>query len=205
MPKVTEAHIEARRAQIIGAACECFINKGFHQTTIRDICAAAGLSAGAVYGYFKSKEELVEAMAEMGRQNTRALLGPIDRQKPAPRALANELANAVSGLDTEGGAASTRLDLQLWGEALHSPQLRRLFLEAFENVKEPFAELVRDGQKRREINKKLDPDAAARVMSAICLGFVVQKAMEPDADYSGFVEVVSALLEGNFAKHRSAR
>jgi len=49
MPKVTVEHIEARRRQIIDSAFDCFAKKGFHQTTMQDVCNAAGLSAGAVY------------------------------------------------------------------------------------------------------------------------------------------------------------
>ena len=38
MPKVTEAHLEARREQILDAAAECFARKGFHRSTMHDIC-----------------------------------------------------------------------------------------------------------------------------------------------------------------------
>ena len=47
MPEVTEAHLEARRQQIINAAFACFSRNGFHQTTIQDICQEALLSLGA--------------------------------------------------------------------------------------------------------------------------------------------------------------
>jgi hypothetical protein len=46
MPKVTEAHLEARRRQIVDAAAACFSQRGFHQTTMQDICKQAALSPG---------------------------------------------------------------------------------------------------------------------------------------------------------------
>jgi AcrR family transcriptional regulator len=55
MPKVTEAHLEARRQQILDAALACFSRRGFHQSTMQDICQEAELSPGAVYRYFRSK------------------------------------------------------------------------------------------------------------------------------------------------------
>src|SRR5690242_15007919 len=61
MPKVSEQHMEARRQQIIDAAYRCFARKGFHQTTMRDIYEEAGLSPGAVYHYFSSKADIIEA------------------------------------------------------------------------------------------------------------------------------------------------
>src|SRR3989304_6177982 len=56
MPKVTEAHLEARRSQILDAAWTCFARKGYHQATMQDICQESGLSPGAIYRYFESKE-----------------------------------------------------------------------------------------------------------------------------------------------------
>ena len=64
MPKVTVEHRTARHDQIVAAARHCAINQGFHKTTMADVIRESGLSAGAVYGYFKSKEEIVGAIAE---------------------------------------------------------------------------------------------------------------------------------------------
>jgi AcrR family transcriptional regulator len=66
-PKVTEAHVEARREQILEAAAACFSRKGFHQTTMQDICEAAQLSPGAVYTYFPSKESIITAAGKFRR------------------------------------------------------------------------------------------------------------------------------------------
>lgn len=54
----------ARRRQILDAAEACFRDKGFHGASIADISAAAGVSAGHIYYYFKNKEEIVTAIAE---------------------------------------------------------------------------------------------------------------------------------------------
>ena len=52
MPKVSDAHRAARRRQILDAARRRFVRNGFHATSMQDIFAEAGLSAGAVYRYF---------------------------------------------------------------------------------------------------------------------------------------------------------
>lgn len=198
MPKVTDAHIEARRRQIIEASCKCFSIKGFHQTTIRDICKQSGLSAGAVYGYFKSKEEIVEALAALGRQNTRALLESARTDEEAPLSLARILSMVVGLLNSDDAEMTNRLDVRLWGEGLHTPQIRKLFHEGAQGVIELFAQIVREGQERKEINAELDPDSAARLCVALCLGLQVQKALDPRADLAGCTEVVSSLLSGGF-------
>src|SRR5687767_970067 len=80
MPKVLPEYLEQRRAQIVDAAAACFSRKGFHQSTMQDICEEATLSPGAVYRYFRSKEEIIEAMCERGQsQNAEAIEAAMGR------------------------------------------------------------------------------------------------------------------------------
>jgi AcrR family transcriptional regulator len=59
MPKVSQAHRDARRAQILEAAIICFSRRGFHSATMQDIVRQSRLSPGAIYNYFASKEDSV--------------------------------------------------------------------------------------------------------------------------------------------------
>jgi AcrR family transcriptional regulator len=61
MPKVSTGYMQARREQILDAASNCFARKGFHLTSMKDICKEAELSPGAVYLHFSSKEDIIEA------------------------------------------------------------------------------------------------------------------------------------------------
>jgi len=63
MPKISQAKRDARQQQILDAALACFSENGFHQTGMADIVRRAGLSHGAVYLYFQSKDDLIEALA----------------------------------------------------------------------------------------------------------------------------------------------
>src|SRR5580765_1646852 len=76
MPKVLPEYLEQRREQILDAAAACFARRGFHQTTMQDICEEAELSPGALYRYFRSKEELIEGMcARSGGENAGRIEG----------------------------------------------------------------------------------------------------------------------------------
>jgi len=196
MPKVTEAHVEARRRQILEAACRCFVNKGFHQSTIRDICKEAKLSAGAVYGYFSGKDEIIEGLAELGRQNTRNFLESIAPDGPARAALEQRLAACVEYVRSDVGRGSSRLDLGMWGEALHTPQIRSLWLQALPNAVEPFAEVVRRGHEQGEVPGDLDPQAVGTLCVALCLGLNVLTALGPDDVLDGCSEAIPGLLHG---------
>ena len=58
MPRVTAAHEQAVRTRIVTAASRVFGQKGYHSSTIADVCQESGLSVGAIYTYFASKDDL---------------------------------------------------------------------------------------------------------------------------------------------------
>lgn len=84
MPKVSAEHRAARRQQILDAARLCFLRNGFHATTMRDVFAEAGMSAGAVYLYFPGKEEIVRAIASQAITEISAALEPLVGVPGAP-------------------------------------------------------------------------------------------------------------------------
>jgi AcrR family transcriptional regulator len=198
MPKVSEAHTQARRRQILTAAYKCFGRKGFDQTTMRDICQEAGLSLGGLYGYFASKEELVQALAELGRRQTRTFLESVPGADRAPPAARDLLDAAIRNLNIKECLEGIRVDVRLWGESLHTPQLRKLVLQAFENTSGSFVEVIRRGQERGEIKQDISAESAARVFMAIFMGLAVQKAIDRTVDVTDCWEVIASLLDGSF-------
>src|SRR3954466_366118 len=74
MPQVPLDSSIDRRAQILEAAMVCFAKRGFHQTSMHDISAEAGVSVGLIYRYFANKEAVIAAMADRHKEQTRALL-----------------------------------------------------------------------------------------------------------------------------------
>ncbi|MBN9612756.1 MAG: helix-turn-helix transcriptional regulator, partial [Actinobacteria bacterium] len=63
MPKISEAKRAQRRDQILDAALQCFSERGFQATSMAYIIAASGLSAGAIYLYFRGKWDIARAVA----------------------------------------------------------------------------------------------------------------------------------------------
>src|SRR5260370_22436665 len=59
-----------RRGEILAAAQACFARSGFHQTSMQEICAEAGVSPGNLYRYFRSKEDIIAGIAERDRAET---------------------------------------------------------------------------------------------------------------------------------------
>ena len=67
MPRVSEEYLEKRRQQICEAAERCFMKKGL-QATMQEICSEAGLSAGAVYNLFPSKDDIIARMVASSKE-----------------------------------------------------------------------------------------------------------------------------------------
>src|SRR6476646_5900722 len=63
-----------RRSQILEAAIVCFAKRGFHQTSMHDISAEAGISVGLIYRYFANKEAVISAMADRHKSEIQELL-----------------------------------------------------------------------------------------------------------------------------------
>src|SRR5207302_10870501 len=73
-----------RRAQILDAALVCFAKRGFHQASMHDISAEAGISVGLIYRYFENKDAVISAMADAHKKEIQELL---DRARQAPSLL----------------------------------------------------------------------------------------------------------------------
>ncbi len=61
-PKHVQEQKDAKRRHILDAALKVFAEKGYHETSVRDICTAAGVSVGSIYFYFDNKDKIYEAI-----------------------------------------------------------------------------------------------------------------------------------------------
>src|SRR5436305_13990040 len=73
-PRATTPKAEETRERILDAALTLFREKGFDETTMRDIAAKADVATGAAYYYFRSKEELVMAFYVRAADEARDLV-----------------------------------------------------------------------------------------------------------------------------------
>src|SRR5690554_4319560 len=123
MPKVTEEHRAARREQIVVAAMKCVAAEGFHKTTMAHVIAESGLSAGAVYGYFRSKEELIAAIADRAVGLISGVMGDLRGQDPLPdpAAVLEVFAATIEHQARTAEVDITRVAVAAWAEAVRDP------------------------------------------------------------------------------------
>ena len=203
MPKVTDAHVQARRFQILGATCICVAQKGFHHTTMQDICRTADLSPGAIYSYFSSKEAIIKSLAEDGLRKNEAWFVELKQKGDVREALSDFSKMVFSCLEqaqTEcyTAPAMHRVKVGLWAEAIRNPDVLELFEHNYKATRGELAEIVREGQERGEVRATLDPKAVAQVFISLLEGFVLQKALDPSVDSTNYLEALDAFLDCSF-------
>ena len=183
MPRVSDEHLEARRAQILDAARRAFTRNGFHSTSMQDVFREAGLSAGAVYRYFPSKEAIIGAIAAEAVRTLRAAFTEDDDATPLEL-----IGRAVRAVDARARADDVgRLALQVWAEAARSETLR-----------EGIAAEVQEA--RAVLARRLEPDYGDRaedlaaVIVSLLPGYIHSCTVVGDMDPERYLRGIEALL-----------
>lgn len=197
MPKVSDAHRQARRQQILAAAFTCFGREGFHGTTMKNICEEADLSPGAVYNYFDGKADIIRAIAEESRGSLDLIFEAVDRDQSAPQVLADLMERLGTFVEQPGDAeeGGHRVRVRLWGEALSTSEVNDPFQKNLDDFIGRFAKIISEGQENGAFAPDLDPEGLARVLLAFHQGMVLQKALSPDTSVDSAFNTVGALLK----------
>ena len=184
MPRVSPQHEQEVRERIVRAATRVFSERGFHRATMQDIVRASGLSVGAIYTYFKSKDDLILAgcdmitdqeMSELARR-----LAPMEGFRERISAAVGFLFDQIEVESWQLG--STRLLALAWAEADTSPAIREMLLRRRREIHGVTVGLLQEGIARGEFPAWLDIDRTAAALGALLDGVVLQ-SIEEGAGY----------------------
>jgi AcrR family transcriptional regulator len=176
MPKVTHQYRDARRDEILSAARRCFLRDGFHATSMQDLFAEAGLSSGALYRYFASKDDVITAIAEENMRDVVAMIHDVASSQPG-RPVGTVLANIFNILqakDAHDGLAG--LALLAWSEALRNPVLANRFAGLFAQMRADLTEVVGEHQRAGNLPAQVPAESLATVLISIVPGYILQLA-----------------------------
>jgi AcrR family transcriptional regulator len=193
MPKVSQAHKDARRQQILTAATRCVATQGFHRTTMADVIGEAGLSAGAVYGYFRSKTELIRAIADSALGSAAQTLEELAAgDLPVTPALMLE-AYLDSALQAHGDR-SPQVAVQVWAEAARDPQVASMAAERIHALRAVMTTLVRRCQADGTLPRDGDPALMAQALVGLLPGFVLQRLLDRKVTAASYLQGAADLL-----------
>ena len=172
------------------------IEQGFHKTTMADVIRESGLSAGAVYSYFKSKDELIGAIADVALSNVdevfKKILASPDPVTPVT-ALRTALEFIVEQAAAPGGDV-TRVGVQAWAEALQNDAVMATASEKYALLRGHFADVARRAQADGTIDAAADPDEVAQVLFGLIPGFILQRLILGDVTPDSYSAGLAAIL-----------
>jgi len=178
MPKLKPETLEARREHILNASELCFARSGFHGCTMADICTEAGISAGALYVHFESKEALIAGIVE--RDRTR-LTEHFTELAKAP-----DLAAALSQLGEHYAVDEPQykriLNLEIAAEATRNSRIAEICLACDRFVIDNLAELIARATQQDRIRPANSARETALMLCVIGEGLFWRRAVDASFD-----------------------
>jgi AcrR family transcriptional regulator len=195
VPRVSDDHLTARREQILTAARTCFLRNGLHATSMQDLIREAGLSVGAVYRYFRSKNEIISAIADtVAGGVTRRLeeIAALEPPLPLPEAMSRVLAVIETQVEPGG---SFPLALQVWAEATLDPAIGEIVRVRYAGIRAAFRTMASRAVERGELAPDTDVDAVGAALFGMVPGFALQRLLIGEPDRATYLAGVRALLD----------
>lgn len=189
------------RDRLLDAASKVFAERGYEAASVDQVAAAAGLSKGAVYWHFESKDELFLALLEERIDRQIAETAEVLRSAPADRPIDPEVANrweAALGRERE----LMLLSQEQWARAVRDPKLRRRYAKRQRHLRDVLADGMRT-RVRRTGAPRFDTSAedVATAYLALANGLAIQRLVDPRTVPDGLLETMTSLIyEGLVAR-----
>jgi AcrR family transcriptional regulator len=193
---------EERRAQIIEAALACFTRKGYANTTMDDIVAESGLSKGAIYWYFKSKDGVFQAaftsMFEAVGAESMAAFQACETAAERLRVGAQTMVGLARDLEGYFG-----LIIEFWAQSENRDEVMGFWAEMLAQYQQAIAAIFEGGIQTGEF-REVDAGALAWMIMAAYDGLAAYDMMMPDLDMNRISETfIETLLKGLIADGES--
>ncbi len=165
--------IHQRRELILETAVDCFVLKGFHQTSIRDIANKAGISLGGFYNHFESKDALIEEIAVLeANELTEFEAGLLSAGDPASalKRFSDEY------LDYSQQPVSAVLTAQITAEAIRNPQIGKRFMTNRQRLAKAILNLLTKGVGQEQFAQSASNIEVAGLLLDLIEGLALRSA-----------------------------
>lgn len=192
MPKLKPETWAARREHILDTAEKCFARSGFHRCTTAEICKEAGISAGALYVHFGSKEDLISGIVSRDRERITQQLGQLGD--------ASDLAAALTALGRHYAVEEPQykriLNLEIAAEATRNEVIAGLVRAADQFVIDGLTELIGKASSEGRIEPAQSAHDTAMMLCVIGEGLFWRRAVDPTFDGAQLMPaVMSAVVD----------
>ena len=165
------------RLRILNAALVIFARDGYDASSVNEICAEAGVSKGAFFHHFPTKQalflELLESwLAQLDSQMEAIRL----EHKAVPQALIQMAALMGNVYQAAGGYLP--VFLEFWTQASHDPAVWQAVIAPYHRYQSYFSSLLQEGIQAGTL-RPVDPAMAARALVAQAIGLLLQGVLDP--------------------------
>ena len=192
MPRVIPEYKEEAKSRIIEAANKVFAEKGYHEATMDDIARRLGVSKGAIYLYFASKEDLFEAMCKTAPQAFKEILYSSFSTETDPVRSATQFFDKMLKLS----ASNPGLSFEILSEASRNPALKRVLKQNHQEYEKVLTGFLEEGRKRRMVGNNLNIRPLANALIALWNGLetLLVSGLPVDEARHAWLEAMKAIF-----------
>jgi AcrR family transcriptional regulator len=199
LPKLKPEELESRRQEIVDAARTCFLRSGFHRTTTDEICREASITPGGLYHYFGGKDEIIAAVIQQSATDVVERLHAMLEEAGDMRSAFSEVAAFfIETMHDPNIDNVTRLDIEIWAEALKNRKLYEISQEGWATRRRMMEMMVnRSAEEGLYSTKDVDARGLSSLLIAILVGMRIGKVLwQEDFDLNGAIAAMFLVHSG---------
>lgn len=166
---------EETQAKIIEAAIKLFSSRGYNKASVDDICKEAGISKGAFYHHFKSKQTLFLALLDEWLQAIDSAI-EASRDKTAPETFMQMSEAFPYIFETAGDGLP--MFLEFWLQASRDKQIWEASVAPYRRYHRYFTSLIKKGVEEGSF-VEVNPELASRMIVSTAMGLLLQSLIDP--------------------------
>lgn len=155
---------------IMNAATRCFVRSGFQGASMQQVCAEAGMSPGALYRYFPSKEAIIEAISEAHRKDDADIFA---RMFENPDIVDGFVRAAMEHIRHIHEAGTAPLFAEIRAESMRNPAVSTICQATMADVDSAFRNYLDSAIARGDVAPVIETDVLIPMMVAVCEGLVI--------------------------------
>jgi TetR/AcrR family transcriptional regulator, repressor for uid operon len=165
-----------RHTQILDAALVCFAKRGFHQASMHDISAEAGISVGLIYRYFENKDAVISAMADRHKKEIHEVL---ERAQQAPTLLESLEILFTAHCCEDAPQLVSAFVVDLYAEASRNPRVADLVRDVLQTAMDGVTDLIARSPEAASAADGLKPHELAELIFAVSRGMLMRDVLQP--------------------------
>jgi len=165
-----------RRVQILDAALVCFAKRGFHQASMHDISAEAGISVGLIYRYFENKDAVISAMADRHKKEIHEVL---ERAQQAPTLLESLEILFTAHCCEDAPQVVSAFVVDLYAEASRNQRVADLVRDVLQTAMDGVTDLIARSPEAESAAHGLKPHEQAELIFAVSRGMLMRDVLQP--------------------------